>query len=225
MEVKFRCSNCLNKICDDGESLGERAKCPVCFVEIDIPSPEYGVGYTIDGFVIEQWLGNGSMGEVHLARQLSMDRPVALKIVTTEKFEDEKDVKRYKREVNTLAKLNHPAIVSAISCGEFEGGSYLAMSYVNGLTIEDMIAKLGYIPEQDALTYCLTVVDALEYAWNEHRILHRDLKPANIMLDIQDKVHLMDMGIAKSLEYDAKSNLYRHSSRNTLLHESRADLW
>lgn len=203
MEVKFRCSNCLNKIVDDGESLGEVANCPACGHELSVPYPEYGRGYEIDGFVIEQWLGNGSMGEVHLARQVSVDRPVAIKIVTTDKFEEDDDIKRYDREVKTLAKLNHPSIVSAISCGEFEGGCYLAMSYVDGLIAEDWIKKLGTIPEKDVIHYAVQIVDALEYSWKEFHILHRDLKPANIMIDNYTKVHLMDMGIAKSMDSDA----------------------
>ena len=184
------------------EHKGSKVNCPGCSRVIYIPAPKCATGLDVGGFVIEQWLGNGAMGEVHLASQTSMGRMVALKILPNECIESDEDTKRFIQEVQTLAKLDHPNIVSAISAGEFEGGAYLAMNFIDGMTIEDKINKEGPISESDSLRYCIAIAEALDYAWENGSIIHRDLKPANFMIDQQDKIHLMDMGLAKSMEND-----------------------
>jgi serine/threonine-protein kinase len=199
MLITFRCESCFSKISAGEELKGKEVICPVCTRKMEAPAPMYGSGYTIDDFVIDQWLGNGAMGEVHLAHQRSLDRPVALKIVTRERMSELDDQQRFLREVRTQARLNHKSIVSAIASGEFEGGSYLAMSYVEGSTVEDVIQQEGSFSEAAARTCALTIADALEYAWATDKILHRDLKPGNFMRDTEGKYHLMDLGIAKSV--------------------------
>jgi eukaryotic-like serine/threonine-protein kinase len=202
MDVKLRCPNCFIKIRASEEHKGTKVNCPRCERAIKIPSPKCGIGLNVGGFIIEQWLGNGAMGEVHLATQTSMNRQVALKILPNECIEDDEDQHRFIREVKTLAKLNHPNIVAAISAGEFDGGSYLAMNYISGVTIEDEIIQNGPMSEKEAIRCCNILADALDYAWENNRLLHRDLKPANFMLDQKGNVHLMDMGIAKSMDSD-----------------------
>ena len=202
MTFKFRCPHCFRKIAADDEFKGAGIDCPSCNRSIKVPEAQFGIGKEIGGFVIEQWLGNGAMGEVHLARQSSMGRNVALKIMTNDKLSEDEDKQRFVREIQTLAKLNHPNIVSAISAGEFDEGSYLAMTYVQGTTAEDKVNKEGCLSEKEALYCCLSVAEALEHAWNNGKILHRDVKPANFMIDEENNVLLMDMGIAKSLDND-----------------------
>ena len=202
MSIKLRCPHCFLKIGAQEEHKGSKVNCPGCDRVIHIPSPKCGTGLDVGGFVIEHWLGNGAMGEVHLAKQTSMGRMVALKILPDECVEEEEDKQRFIQEVHTLAKLDHPNIVSAISAGEFDGGAYLAMNFINGITIEDKINKEGSISEKDAIKYCISIAEALDYAWGNGSIIHRDLKPANFMLDDKGTIHLMDMGIAKSMEND-----------------------
>ena len=202
MTFKFRCPHCFRKIGAEEEFKGAKTDCPSCGRSIKVPECQFGVGREIGGFVIEQWLGNGAMGEVHLAKQSTMDRMVALKIMTNDKLSEEDDKQRFVREVQTLAKLNHPNIVSAISAGEFEEGSYLAMTYVSGVTAEDKVNKEGHLSEKEALYCSLSVAEALDHAWESGKILHRDIKPANFMIDENNNILLMDMGIAKSLDSD-----------------------
>lgn len=202
INVKIRCRHCFLKIACGDDFKGSKISCPGCKETIRIPTPTYDLGTNIHGFTIEQWLGNGAMGEVYLSRQESMDRLVALKIMPKIKLQDDEDQQRFVREVRTLATLNHPNIVSAIEAGEYLESAYLAMSFIDGVTAEDKINKEGVFSEIMALKVCETIADALEHAWDHCKLIHRDLKPANFMIDSQNKIHLMDMGIAKRVDHD-----------------------
>lgn len=202
VKVKLRCPHCFQKMACGDDLIGEDVTCPSCKRKIRIPAPKYNLGTEIKSFVLEQWLGNGAMGEVHLARQIGIDRLVAIKIIPKENLTDDEDKMRFVMEAKNLAKLNHPNIVTAIEAGEFEEGAYLAMSYIEGITVEDKINQEGRLTEREALKVCETIADALEHAWDGYKIIHRDLKPANFMIDSKNKFHLMDMGIAKSVDTD-----------------------
>ncbi|MCM8528133.1 MAG: serine/threonine protein kinase [Lentisphaeraceae bacterium] len=200
--IKLRCPLCFQKIACGDDFIGQKVTCPSCTRKVKIPAPNYNLGTEVNGFILEQWLGSGAMGEVHLARQIGIDRLVAIKIIPKENLSDEEDRMRFVMEAKNLAKLNHPNIVTAIQAGEFEGGAYLAMSYIEGITVEDKIDQEGRLTETDALRVCEQIADALEHAWDDYKIIHRDLKPANFMIDTKNNFHLMDMGIAKSVEND-----------------------
>jgi serine/threonine-protein kinase len=143
------------------------------------------------------------MGEVWLARQTAMDRFVALKLLSREFTLDSSFVDRFMKEVKISAKMDHPNIVTAFDAGRHGDIHYLAMSYVDGRTLEDMLEENGVLPERDALEIIRDVARALRYAWEEFEIIHRDIKPANIMIDRKGVAKLMDMGISKSVGEEA----------------------
>lgn len=200
--IKLRCPLCFQKIACGDDFIGQNVTCPSCKSRVKIPAPNYPLGTEINGFILEQWLGNGAMGEVHLARQVGIDRLIAIKIIPKENLSDEEDRMRFVLEAKNLAKLNHPNIVTAIEAGEFENGAYLAMSYIDGITVEDKINQEGRLTEKESLKVCEQIADALEHAWDDYKIIHRDLKPANFMIDAKNTFHLMDMGIAKNVDND-----------------------
>ena len=202
VKIKLHCPLCFQKIACGDDFIGQEVTCPSCKRKVKIPAPTYNLGTKVNSFVLEQWLGKGAMGEVHLARQVGIDRLVAIKIIPRENLSDEEDRLRFVQEAKNLAKLNHPNIVTAIEAGEFEDGAYLAMSYIEGITVEDKINQEGKISEKEALKVCESIAGALEHAWDDYKIIHRDLKPANFMIDSKGKFHLMDMGIAKSMDTD-----------------------
>ncbi len=149
----------------------------------------------IGGYQLERLLGKGGMGMVYKARQLSMDRPVALKLMSRDVSQNEDFVNRFMREARTTAKLNHINIIAAIDVGESNGYHYFAMEYVSGKTLEKLIQTEGGLPEKRVVEIAIQVVQGLEHAAS-HGIIHRDIKPANIMINREGVVKIADMGLA-----------------------------
>lgn len=146
------------------------------------------------GFEILECLGRGGMGVVYKARQKSLDRWVAIKIVAPEKHGEERFSGRFAREAATLAKLSHPNIVTIHDFGETDGLFYIVMEFVDGVNLRDLVSEGRLAPEQ-ALAIVPSICDALQYA-HEKGVVHRDIKPENILLDRDGRVRIADFGIA-----------------------------
>ena len=160
-------------------------------------------GAEFGDYRLEALLGSGAMGKVFLATQSNMNRHVALKILPPEVMhDDEEAIDIFKNEVKMLAKLDHPNIVSAYEAGEQNGIYFLAMTYVNGETVDNRLKRDGTVSPHDVLKIARCTALALDYAWEKYQILHRDIKPANIMMDVSGNVLLMDMGIAKMADVE-----------------------
>ena len=203
MLIKLRCSNCMRKISAEDDLLGKKVNCPACGAVVPIPNPQFGFGKQIKGYSIEQWLGAGNCGEVYLAKQTAMNRHVALKVMKMSEDILEEDKKRFLQEAQILAQLNHPNIVPVYDAGSADDCYYMAMGYVNGQTLEEVLKNTHALKEIDALKLTIKLTKGLRYAWDEFGILHRDIKPANIMIDQNHDVKIMDMGIAKNTNQDA----------------------
>ena len=202
MLIKLRCKSCFAKVSADDELIGKEVNCPNCSHLFSLPKPQFGFGKILGGYEIEQWLGSGAMGEVYLARQVSMNRPVALKVIKHDISMDKEVVDRFAHEAQVLASLNHPYIVPAFDAGHTSECYYMAMGYVDGETLEDRLKRHGRMDETEVINIALKVAEALKYAWTEFKLLHRDIKPANIMIDNMKEVKIMDMGIAKNTTDD-----------------------
>src|SRR5262245_22295384 len=148
-------------------------------------------------FEILQCLGRGGMGVVYKARQKSLDRIVALKILAPEKEKAPQFAERFSREAKTLAKLNHPNIVTVHDFGETNGMFYLVMEFVDGVNLRQLLRERRLSPEE-ALAIVPPVCQALQFA-HDQGIVHRDIKPENLLLDRQSRVKIADFGIAKIL--------------------------
>jgi len=148
-------------------------------------------------FELLECLGRGGMGVVYKARQKSLDRVVALKILAPEKENAPQFAERFSREAKTLAKLNHPNIVTVHDFGETNGMFYLVMEFVDGVNLRQMMRDRRLLPEE-ALAIVPPVCQALQYA-HDQGIVHRDIKPDNLLLDKQGRVKIADFGIAKIL--------------------------
>ena len=152
-------------------------------------------------FKIVKKLGQGGMGEVYLAHQISLDRDVALKVMAKQFSSQETFVKRFKREAQTMAKLDHPHIVRGYAVGEDQGLLFLAMELIKGKSMQDWMEKLGKLSVGDALHVTLIVADALKHA-HEINMIHRDIKPDNILVTDKGLVKVSDMGLAKAMDED-----------------------
>ncbi len=141
-------------------------------------------------------LGQGGMGEVYLAEDLSLDRKVALKFLLAGLFDDGAE-RRLLHEAKAAAHLDHPFICKVYEVGEHEGRPFLATEYVDGMTLKERLAT-GQLPRDEALRIAAEVAEALHFA-HTRGIVHRDVKPANVMIGADGHVKVMDFGIAKRL--------------------------
>jgi serine/threonine protein kinase len=150
---------------------------------------------------ILECLGRGGMGVVYQARQKSLNRVVALKLLAPEREHDPKFAERFSREAQALAKLSHPNIVTVHDFGEAGGFYFLLMEFVDGVNLRQAMKAGRFTPEQ-ALAIVPPICEALQYA-HEHGIVHRDIKPENLLLDNEGRVKIADFGIARMLADEA----------------------
>lgn len=150
----------------------------------------------IPGFQILGKLGQGAMATVFKARQLSLDRIVAIKVLPKKLGDNAEFVERFYREGRAAARLNHNNIVQAIDVGEASGYHYFVMEYIDGKTVYDELAAGKIYKEAEALDIIIQIARALEHA-AERGFVHRDVKPKNIMLTKHGVAKLADMGLAR----------------------------
>jgi eukaryotic-like serine/threonine-protein kinase len=146
---------------------------------------------------ITRKLGAGGMANVYLAEDQELGRRVAIKILNERHANDEQFVERFRREAKNAAGLSHPNVVSIYDRGEAEGTYYIAMEYVEGRTLKDLIRRRGPSPVPIAIDYTRQILQALRFA---HRagIVHRDIKPHNVIVDSDGRVKVADFGIARA---------------------------
>ena len=154
-------------------------------------------GHTsIQGYKIISKIGQGAMGSIYKALQVSMDRIVAIKCLAPKYAQNDKFRERFLREARAVARLNHPNIIQGIDVGDSNGVHYFAMEYIDGPTVGELLKRGGALDEKRALNIITQIARALQHAFN-HGIIHRDIKPDNIMLTREGVAKLCDLGLAK----------------------------
>jgi serine/threonine-protein kinase len=159
----------------------------------------YRPAQQIPGYQILSKLGQGAMAVVFKAKQLSLDRIVAIKVLPKRLSENQEFVDRFYREGRAAAKLNHPNIVAAYDVGESGGYHYFVMEYIDGQTVYDLLQDGKRVAERRAIHIILQVARALDHA-HAVGLIHRDVKPKNIMLTHAGDVKLADMGLAREVD-------------------------
>jgi serine/threonine protein kinase len=159
------------------------------------PLPDL-TGRTLGDYQILRRLGVGGMGQVYLARQLSLKREVALKLLRDELNKNPMALMRFQAEAEAVAKLNHPNIVHIHQMGEAEGLRYMALEYVEGRNLRDHLARKGPPDLPVTLSIIRQVVLAIQQA-HEHGIVHRDIKPENILVTRKVEVKVTDFGLSR----------------------------
>ncbi|MDI9530598.1 MAG: WD40 repeat domain-containing serine/threonine protein kinase [Chloroflexota bacterium] len=157
-------------------------------------------------YEILEELGRGGFGVVYKARDAVLDRVVAVKVLHPNLVNDPGFVSRFRNEARLAAQLDHSNIVSVYDFGEYQGLYYIAMAYMPGGSLKDMLQKEGALPEKKALTILNQVADGLSYA-HKKGIIHRDLKPGNILFDEEGAARVSDLGFAKALHTDSSVSL------------------
>ena len=163
------------------------------------------VGRFGDYELVEE-ISRGGMGVVYRARQVSLDRIVAVKMLLAGPLAGKDFVQRFRTEAAAAASLQHPNIVAIHEVGYAEGQHFFAMDYVEGLTLGQLVAK-GPLPARQAATYLKTISEAIHFA-HERNVLHRDLKPSNVLIDsATNQPRVTDFGLAKRLEAETELTL------------------
>jgi serine/threonine protein kinase len=157
-------------------------------------------------FTLVRQLGRGGMGAVYLARELALDRLVAIKVLPPATREDAERRARFQREAQLAARLTHPNIVPLHSYGERDGLSFYAMGYVRGESLADRLRRDGRLPAEEVRRLLAEIADALEYA-HAKGVIHRDIKPDNVLIDDESgRPLLADFGIARAAEAGADAD-------------------
>ena len=199
-----RCPLCGQPLPTDGPA----GVCPACVLRLGMETNAAGsargkapepaeLAASFPQLEILELVGQGGMGIVYKARQRSLDRIVALKILPLDTAGDPAFEERFVRESRTLAQLTHPNIVTVFDSGKAGGFFYLVMEYVDGVNLRKAIATRDLTPA-DALEVVRQVCDALQHA-HDAGVVHRDIKPENILLDSRGRVQIADFGLAKLL--------------------------
>jgi serine/threonine protein kinase len=155
------------------------------------------IGKTISHYRIIEKLGQGGMGEVYRAEDTNLHRHAAIKVLPEEFAHDAERLARFQREAEVLSSLNHPNIATLYGLEESDAKRFIVMELVEGETLANRLQK-GPLPVEEALQVCRQVAEGLEAA-HEKGIIHRDLKPGNVMITTDDKVKILDFGLAKAL--------------------------
>jgi tetratricopeptide (TPR) repeat protein len=161
--------------------------------------PAVRIGSPSGRYEIVGELGRGGMGIVYKAHDTVLDRLVAFKVLPRSFEENPRSVENFLREAKAAAKLNHPNIVTVYDAGEQDGHYYIAMEYVDGTTLKEILRRRGPIAPNGVMRVVMHVCEALAYA-HEKKVVHRDIKTANAMWTRDSKAKIMDFGLAKVVE-------------------------
>src|SRR5882757_1539021 len=160
------------------------------------------IGTVLSGrYRLEAKIGSGGMSTVYLARDTTLDRPVAVKVMHREMSEQADQLERFRQEARAVAKLSHPNVVAVIDAGEDKGHPYIVFEYVEGETLKQRISRVGALDAQEALAYAIEIARGLTVA-HARRMVHRDIKPQNVLIDAEGRAKLTDFGISRQLEQD-----------------------
>jgi eukaryotic-like serine/threonine-protein kinase len=160
------------------------------------------IGTVLSGrYRLEAKLGSGGMSTVYLARDQTLDRQVAVKVMHREMSEQADQLERFRQEARAVAKLSHPNVVSVIDAGEDGGHPYIVFEYVEGETLKQRITRDGALEPQEAIAYAIEIARGLSMA-HARNMVHRDIKPQNVLIDAEGRAKLTDFGISRQLEQD-----------------------
>jgi serine/threonine protein kinase/Tfp pilus assembly protein PilF len=205
-KVQRICAKCGTTVFADSP----RGFCSVCLFKTGLGSLEEDRDGTQEpsrmqmefgDYELREEIGRGSQGVVYRGRQKSLNRTVAIKIIALGHWASKAHVKRFRREAEAAASLEHPCIVPIYEVGERDGACYFSMRFVEGGQLDEIL-KREPMPPRRAVELIVKLARTVHYA-HEHGILHRDIKPGNILLDAKGEPHLTDFGLARLLETES----------------------
>jgi serine/threonine protein kinase len=168
---------------------------PTCFLPTEDDTRDPMIGRSIRHYVISEKLGDGGMGVVYKAKDVRLDRNVAIKFLSRDLARNKAHLDRFQREARAASRLNHPNICTIHDVGEEDGSHYIVMELLEGKTLRQLIHD-GALEPKDIVEYGIAIANALHTA-HSNGVIHRDIKPANIFVNQQGQVKVLDFGLAK----------------------------
>jgi serine/threonine protein kinase len=166
-----------------------------------VPAPSHELSKLLAGerlghYELIEFAGGGGMGAVFRGRDCTLNREVAIKVLSRDQSGDDETLKRFKNEAQSAARLDHENIARVYYVGEDKGLHFIVFEFIEGVNVRQLVEKVGRIALEDAVSYTLQVADALSHA-SAREIVHRDIKPSNIIITAQGRAKLVDMGLAR----------------------------
>jgi WD40 repeat protein/predicted Ser/Thr protein kinase len=165
---------------------------------IDVSASDFEAGQRFGDYILEREVAHGGMGVVYRARQVSLDRTVAVKLLLLGRYSSAESIERFRREAQSAAALRHPNIVAIHEIDECAGQHFIAMEFVEGRNLAELMRD-GPLPPERAADCARAVAEAIHYAHGQG-VLHRDLKPSNVLVDALGQIRITDFGLAKKLD-------------------------
>ncbi|HEX5447003.1 MAG TPA: protein kinase [Pirellulales bacterium] len=153
-------------------------------------------GEQLGQFVLQKFIGGGGMGIVFRALDTTLDREVAVKVLSGDQSADEETLRRFRNEAQSAARLSHDNIAHVFFVGEDRGVHYIVFEFIEGVNIRDLVERQGPLSLHEAISYTYQVAQALEHA-SQRAVIHRDIKPSNVLVTPDGKAKLVDMGLAR----------------------------
>jgi eukaryotic-like serine/threonine-protein kinase len=207
--VRFQCNHCDQIVSVNNSDMGLPVTCGHCNKADTVPQTRFSPRVVISDFVIIKKIGVGRLATVYLAHQMSLDRRVALKILSQELADDSDFIIDFFREARSAGKLNHPNIVQAYAVNEEEGIYFLVMEHIEGKNLKQILESEGPLPFEYALRILHQIAEALSFLWKTHKITHDNIKPENILLTKTKTAKLSDVGLSKSSRRNEASIPYQ----------------
>lgn len=154
------------------------------------------MGQTLEHFEIQRFIGGGGMGAVFEALDTRLNRAVALKVLLREQGADSETSRRFLNEAQSAARLDHPGIARVYYVGEDRGWHYIALEYIEGANVRDLVEQTGPLPVADSVRYVFQLTEALSHA-SSRDVVHRDIKPSNVLITPSGRAKLVDLGLAR----------------------------
>src|SRR5262245_52063213 len=182
--------------------------CPACLLRLGLDETfVHGVGpvRAFGDYELLEQIARGGMGVVYRARQVSLNRIVAVKMILAGQFASPAEVQRFRAEAEAAARLQHPNIVAIHEIRQHDGQHYFSMEFVEGRNLAEFLRHTP-LPAKHAAKYLKAIAEAIHCA-HQHGILHRDLKPSNVLIDLSDQPRITDFGLAKQMKGDSDLTL------------------
>ncbi|MEA2013083.1 MAG: serine/threonine-protein kinase [Verrucomicrobiota bacterium] len=196
--ILFSCSNCGRLVAMEDYKFNQPVSCGHCDAVTTVPAGPLAPRRVLnEDFVLRDEIGHGGVGRVFKAHQLSLDRPVAMKVLMEQFSSDTEFIEDFIKEARAAARLNHPNIVQSYAVGEDHGYYFCAMEFIDGETLKDVLTREGRLNYKRATEIMLQISEGLDFAWQNQELVHRDIKPDNIMITTKGVAKLADLGLAR----------------------------